>query len=258
MSNQPLIGCGTYTKTVDQDPPIDVYGLMPSYVQAVLSAGGLPVLLPLALSADDLQALLPRLDGILLPGGGDMEPSHYGGNDNDPLVRGVDKLRDTFELVLIRHALEAEKPLLAICRGLQVFNVAMGGSLWEDVHSQMPGAMRHDYGGNGHRDRLAHEITLRPGSLLYNILGSDMIAVNSLHHQGIRTLAPDLRASAVSPDNLIEAVEIEGHPFALGVQWHPENILQTEPRMNLLFRHFVNAATGRTDAGGAQPNGATG
>lgn len=249
MSNRPLIGCGTYRKTADQDDPIEVYGLMPSYVQAVLSAGGLPVLLPLALSDEDLQDLLLRLDGILLPGGGDMEPSCYGGRAGDPLVRGVDTLRDQFELILIRHALKTEKPLLAICRGLQVFNVAMGGSLWEDVHSQMPGAMRHDYFDNGQRDHLAHDVAVSPNSLLNNILGVRSIRVNSMHHQGIRTLASDLKASAVAPDNLIEAVEVEGHPFALGVQWHPENLLEAEPRMNLLFRRFVQAASGGANGG---------
>lgn len=254
MSNRPLIGCATYRKTVDQDPPIEVYGLMPSYVRAILSAGGLPLLIPLALSAEELQALLPRLDGILLPGGGDIEPAYYGGNDDDPTVRGVDKLRDRFELSLIRHAVQTDKPLLAICRGIQVFNVALGGSLWEDISSQMPGAMRHDYFEEWQRDHLAHEVTVRPGSLLHDILSSDMIRVNSLHHQGIRALAPDLRASATAPDSLIEAVEIEGHPFALGVQWHPENILQAEPRMTLLFRRFVTAARGAAASNAAAFN----
>jgi len=249
MTNRPLIGCGTYRKTADQDSPIEVFGLMPSYVKAILAAGGLPVLIPLALSSEDLQALLPRLDGVLLPGGGDIEPSYYGGNDDDPLVRDVDKVRDAFEVTLIRNTVQNKKPMLAICRGLQVFNVALGGSLWEDISNQMPGAMRHDYFGNGMRDHLAHEVTVSRGSLLHDILGADALRVNSLHHQGIRVLAPDLRASAFSADNLVEAVEVEGHPFAVGVQWHPEHLLQAEPRMTLLFKRFVTAS-------GAASNGA--
>ena len=240
--HRPLIGCATYRKTVDQPSPIEVYGLMPAYTDAVLVAGGLPVLIPLGLSVDDLQALLQRLDGILLPGGGDVEPGQYGGNSNDPTIREVDNLRDRSELILIRHALQSQTPLLAICRGLQILNVALGGSLWEDVHDRMPGAMRHDYFDNGRRDFLAHEVSVRPGSLLHDTLGTNAIQVNSMHHQGIRTLAPDLRAAAAAPDNLIEAVEVDGHHFALGVQWHPENILQAEPRMNLLFRRFVEIA----------------
>lgn len=242
MSNRPLIGCATYRKTVDQVPPIEVYGLMPAYIQAVLAAGGLPVLIPLGLSTENLQALFARLDGVLIPGGGDVEPAQYGGNNDDPTVRDVDGLRDRSELTLIRHALRTDTPLLAICRGLQIFNVALGGSLWEDIHSQMPGAMRHDYLENGRRDLLAHEVSLQPGSLIHNILGADHIPVNSLHHQGIRALAPDLWATATAPDGLIEAVEVAGHPFALGVQWHPENILQAEPRMSCLFEQFVAAA----------------
>lgn len=249
MTNRPLIGCGTYRKTADQDAPIEVFGLMPSYVNAVLAAGGLPVLIPLALSSEDLQALLPRLDGVLLPGGGDIEPSYYGGNDDDPSVRDVDKVRDAFELALIRHAVQNNKPMLAICRGLQVFNVALGGSLWEDIGNQMPGAIRHDYFGKGMRDHLAHDVKVSRGSLLHDILGTDALRVNSLHHQGIRALAPDLTASAVSTDNLIEAVEVDGHPFAVGVQWHPEHLLQAEPRMTLLFKRFVTAS-------GAASNGA--
>ncbi|HZD10478.1 MAG TPA: gamma-glutamyl-gamma-aminobutyrate hydrolase family protein [Candidatus Binatia bacterium] len=249
MSDRPLIGCATYRKTVDQTPPIEVFGLMPSYTQAVLEAGGLPALIPLGLSEADLEALLARLDGILLPGGGDVEPALYGADNDDPIVRGVDQLRDQCELLLIRHALETQKPLLAICRGLQVFNVALGGSLWADVYSQMPGAMRHDNYEDGRRDFLAHDVSVRPGSLLHNILGEDAIRVNSLHHQGIRRLAPQLSVSAVAPDNLIEAVEFAGHRFALAVQWHPENLLQAEPRMSLLFRHFVAAANGAGASG---------
>lgn len=248
MTNRPLIGCGTYRKTADQESPIDVYGLMPTYVQAVLAAGGLPVLLPLALSEDDLRALLPRLDGVLLPGGGDMQPSCYGGNDEDPTVRGIDNVRDAFEITLIRHALQEEKPLLAICRGVQVFNVALGGTLWEDVGNQMPGAIRHDYFNDVPSDYLAHDITVQPDSLLHEILGAGALRVNSLHHQGIRVLAPDLYASAVSPDNLIEAVEVRNHPFAVGVQWHPERLLIAEPRMHQLFRRFVSAADARNGA----------
>jgi putative glutamine amidotransferase len=134
---------------------------------------------------------------------------------------------------------------LAICRGLQLFNVALGGSLWEDVTDSMPGAITHDYFGQGQRDYLAHEVTVSPDSLLAAALQSNgSIAVNSLHHQGIRQLAPSLVPVAWAPDGLVEAIEYPDHPFAVGVQWHPENLLQAEPRMRLLFRGFVQAAGG--------------
>lgn len=247
MRTRPLIGCATYRKTVNQDPPTEVYGLMPAYSQAVLAAGGLPVLIPLGLERSDLRELLQRLDGILIPGGGDVRPAHYGGNEAEPTIRDVDDVRDGAEFLLIRHALEKQRPLLAICRGLQVMNVALGGTLWEDVTSRMPGAMQHDRFEQKARDYLAHEVKIQPGSLLQQVLGTKTIRVNSMHHQGIRTLAPVLSVSAVAPDNLIEAVEVPGHPFALGVQWHPENMLEAEPRMSLLFRGFVEAAANGGD-----------
>ncbi len=247
MTERPLIGCGTYRKTVDQTPPIEVYGLMPAYVNAVRAAGGIPILIPLGLDADEVRALLARVDGLLLPGGGDVGPAHYGGNDRDPTVRDIDDARDRAEFLLIEHALEQAKPLLAICRGLQIFNVALGGSLWEDVHHHMPGAMAHDYFRQKGRDFLAHDVTITPGSLLARALAltEERSPVNSLHHQGIRRLAPGLRAVATAPDGLIEAVEVPDHPFALGVQWHPENLVATMPPMRSLFHSFVKtAATG--------------
>jgi putative glutamine amidotransferase len=242
MTTRPLIGCATYRKSVDQQHPIEVYGLMPAYTEAVLAAGGLPVLIPLGLQKSDLQALLPRLDGILLPGGGDVEPSRYGGDNGHMLVRDIDGQRDGAELLLIHGALQAQKPLLAICRGLQVLNVALGGTLWADVQSEMPQAATHDYFDVGHRDYLAHEVRVEPRTIMASALGVETIKVNSLHHQGIRQLAPGLRPAATAPDGLIEAVEVSDHPFAVGVQWHPENLLQVEPRMRCLFERFVETA----------------
>lgn len=243
MTDRPLIGCATYRKTVDQTPPIEVYGLMPAYTEAVLQAGGLPVLIPLGLDEEALTALLARIDGLLLPGGGDIGPAHYGGDGTDPTVCNVDEERDRSEFLLVRHALDQQKPLLAICRGHQVFNVALGGTLWEDVHSGMPNGIVHDQFGRHDRQYLAHDVELLPGSLLARIVQETRLPVNSLHHQGIRDLAPGLQAVATAPDGLIEAVEVKDHPFALGVQWHPENLIHIAPAMQALFRHFVLAAS---------------
>lgn len=243
MSSHPLIGCATYHKTIPQKQPIEMIGLMPSYIEAVRAAGGLPVLVPLGLDEEELGAVLERLDGILLPGGGDVAPAAYGGDEQATTIRDVDIRRDEAEFRLLRQALAGEKPLLAICRGLQLLNVALGGSLWEDVAESMPGAIAHDYFGRGQRDYLAHPVTVAAGSRLAQVLQSNgTIAVNSLHHQGIRELAPSLVPVAWAPDGLVEAVEYPNHPFALGVQWHPENLLHNEPRMRLLFRGFVQAA----------------
>ena len=238
---KPLIGCTTYRKTADHSPPNDILGLMPSYLEAVKAAGGIPVMIPLGLSDDDLRTAVQQMDGILLPGGGDIEPGIYQGQGH-PTVGGVDEDRDRVEITVARTAVTQQKPLLAICRGLQVLNVALGGSLWEDVELLMPQAMHHEHVHSHPRNYLAHNVTIEPDSLLAKQLGMTETAVNSLHHQGIRRLAADLRATAVAPDGLIEGVEVISHPFALGVQWHPENLIHDVPHMLRLFRGLVEAA----------------
>ncbi len=240
-NRKPLIGCTTYRKVADQAQPIDILGLMPTYLKAIEAAGGIPVMIPLGLSDEDLCAAVSQMDGILLPGGGDIEPSIYEGR-NHPTVAGIDVDRDRVEITVARAAVSQQKPLLAICRGLQVLNVALGGSLWEDVELLMPQAMHHEHVHSHPRNYLAHNVTIEPASLLAKQLEMTETAVNSLHHQGIRRLAADLRATAVAPDGLIEGVEVINHPFALGVQWHPENLIHNAPHMLGLFRGLVEAA----------------
>ena len=242
MNRKPLIGCTTYRKQTGDNPSLDILGLMPSYLQAIAAAGGVPVMIPLGLSDDDLREVIQQLDGILLPGGGDIEPSVYHG-DGHPTVGGIDEDRDRVELVVARTAVAQQKPLLAICRGLQVLNVALGGSLWEDVEQLMPQAMHHEHVKSHPRNYLAHPVTIVPDSLLARQLGTTETAVNSLHHQGIRRLAENLRATAVAPDGLIEGVEVVGHPYAVGVQWHPENLIHDLLPMLGLFRGLVEAAS---------------
>ena len=242
LIRKPLIGCTTYRKFSDQKPPIDILGLMPSYLEAIVAAGGVPVMIPLGLSDEDLQLVIQQMDGILLPGGGDIDPVRYQG-DGHPTVGGIDEDRDRVEVTVARTAVAHQKPLLAICRGLQVLNVALGGSLWEDVELLMPQAMHHEHVNSHPRNYLAHNVTIEPDSLLARQLGRTETAVNSLHHQGIRRLANDLRATAVAPDGLIEGIEVIGHPYALGVQWHPENLIHNVPHMLGLFQGLVEAAS---------------
>jgi putative glutamine amidotransferase len=241
-TRKPLIGCTTYRKFSGQNPPIDILGLMPSYLEAVVAAGGVPVMIPLGLSDENLQVVIQQMDGILLPGGGDIEPSVYQGQGH-PTVGGIDEDRDRVELMVARTAVAQQKPLLAICRGLQVLNVALGGSLWEDVELLMPEAIHHEHVNSHPRTYLAHNVTIEPDSLLARQLGRTETAVNSLHHQGIRRLANDLRATAVAPDGLIEGIEVIGHPYAIGVQWHPENLIHNVPHMLGLFQGLVEAAS---------------
>lgn len=235
---KPVIGLTTYHK-ISQDSQVPLYGLMLSYVRAVAGAGGIPILIPLNVGDEDLAEVLRRVDGLLLPGGGDIDPGYYGGQPHE-LVDEVDHDRDRVEVGMARLAVREQKPLLAICRGHQVLNVALGGTMYEDIATQMPGAIQHSY--NGARTDLPHTVRVLPGTRLAAILQEEETGVNSIHHQGLRDLAPELTVSALAPDGLVEGVEVQGHPFAVGVQWHPENLLQVAPVMRNLFTALIAAA----------------
>ena len=238
--DRPIIGLTTYRK-LSSDTGAPLFGLMRTYVEAVAAAGGIPLLIPLGLPDEDLSVILKRVDGFILPGGGDIDPIAYRGTPNDR-VNGIDKDRDRVELLLARAAVETRKPFLAICRGHQVLNVALGGTMWEDIATQIPGSIRHDYNGTGERTDRQHIVQVREQSFLARVMGTVEVAVNSLHHQGLRDLAPGLTVSANAPDGLIEGVEIEGHPFAIGVQWHPEVLVKLDPAMHNLFVGLVDAS----------------
>lgn len=239
-SQRPIIGCATFQKEATNRANYPV-GLMPSYIEAVRQAGGIPVLLPLLLDEEEMEAALARVDGVVIPGGGDVEPHRYNGVQHESLG-GLDPLRDEFEINLVRYTVEMKKPVLAICRGMQVFNIALGGTLWEDVHSMMPAAIKHDYYPNLPRNLLAHAVDVEPDSCLARYLRSTHVQVNSLHHQGVKELASGVRATAVSPDGLVEAIEVPDHPFALSVQWHPECLVDDDPAMLRLFEGLVATA----------------
>ncbi len=219
-----------------------------SYLEAVVRAGGIPVLIPVQVQGDRLAALLERVDGFLFAGGSDLDPARYG---ESPQVRNLTDIqpeRDELELKLINLALAERRPFFAICRGLQVMNVAAGGSLWQDLASQNPQAQRHDfYYDNAPfaRNYLAHEVALQPGSLLGRLLGTERLAVNSLHHQGVKTVPGSLRATGHTADGLVEVLEAPDHPFGLGVQWHPEELLADQPEALRIFAAFIEAARGQ-------------
>lgn len=242
-TQRPLIGLTTYRKTAAQTNPVALYALMPSYVEAVIAAGGVPLLIPLGLDEIALRTLLAWLDGLVLPGGGDIAGEQYD-SAYPHYIFDIDTERDRVELFLAREAVAMDKPLLAICRGHQVLNVALGGSLYEDVLRLMPTAIKHDYWGEYPRNFLSHEVVVDASSALAHRLGQSRLHVNSLHHQGIRDLAPGLVATAHAPDGLIEAIEVPGRRFAIGVQWHPENLIADAPPMLALFRGLIEAAAG--------------
>ena len=238
MPDQPQIALIATRQTHPKRAP--TYEIPQAYLDAILTAGGLPILLPTSLPLTALPELVNRFDGFVLSGGGDVDPVLYSGH-LDTTIHSIDPERDPFELALIPLVLAADKPLLAICRGVQVLNVALGGSLYEDIASALPAAQRHDWYPNYPRDYLAHTVEIEPGSRLARILGTHKLRTNSLHHQAIRQPAPALEVVAHAEDGVIEAVELPEKRFAIGVQWHPE-CLPEEPAMQRLFSEFVNAA----------------
>lgn len=213
--------------------------LMQAYVNAVVQAGGVTVLIPSLIAKDGWEALYTRLDGILFSGGGDIGLEHSPG-DPHPRIDDVDPARDSIELKMIQAAASDGKPFLGICRGCQVVNVGLGGTLYTHIPDQFPNALDHSYPGNM-RTVLVHEVGIEGGTRVAEIYGEPIIKVNSLHHQGLKDIAPSLRVAGRAPDGLVEAVELPDHPFGLAVQWHPEWLTDQESTRNF-FRKFVEAA----------------
>jgi putative glutamine amidotransferase len=233
----PLIGITTYRHSNQQGYP--QISISEAYAQAVSQAGGIPVLIPLGLSELQLDALQSRLDGVLLSGGGDIAPEIYGANPH-PAVDHVDPDRDRVELRLFRKIIEKRMPFLGICRGIQVINVALGGTLYTHIPDQLPDALHHPFVEGNSRDFLAHEVRIQPGSKIFGIMGQSSVMVNSMHHQGIDRLADDLQATSHAPDGLVEGVEMRGYNFGVAVQWHPE-CLTNHVSMLALFQSFVRS-----------------
>ncbi|MEB3198720.1 MAG: gamma-glutamyl-gamma-aminobutyrate hydrolase family protein [Candidatus Sericytochromatia bacterium] len=217
-------------------PPL--YLISQDYCKALISAGAIPVFIPPVGDAM-IPSLVESLDGILFSGGVDINPKEYD-EAAHPLLGDLDLERDSFELALFAHVWhKTSLPVLGVCRGLQLLNVALGGSLWQDLPSQRPSPVHHSQ--RDHRYKAVHPVRVDPESYLGQILPK-VIAVNSLHHQGIKDLAPGLRASAWSPDGLVEGVEAVDHPCRMAVQWHPENLAGSYPEFLRIFERFIDFA----------------
>lgn len=200
----------------------DRTGVNAAYVQALLAAGGVPLVLSPLIGASLAGRALDGMDGLILTGGEDMDPSWYGAEPS-PLLSPPSRDRDLFELALFAMARQRELPILGICRGIQLINVALGGTLFQDLHSERPGAVEHRV--EGPRDARSHRVRLQPKSRAAAALDATAVTVNSSHHQAIKQLAPGLVATGWTDDGLIEAVETSaGTPWLLAVQWHPEEM----------------------------------
>jgi len=215
-----------------------------AYLRAVQRAGGVPVLLPPTLDASALDALCSRLSGLLLTGGGDLDPARFG-EPRHPAVYEVSDARDGLELDVTTRALDRDLPLLAICRGIQVLNVALGGTLYQDIPSDPGSPIAHSQ--KDRRDIATHAVKVTPGTRLAAILGTLSLDVNTFHHQSIKALGRGLGVAATAPDGIIEGVERGDRRFVVGVQWHPEDLVEHDPAAANLFAALVTAARNGND-----------
>jgi putative glutamine amidotransferase len=220
-----------------------IYANNRAYVHAVESAGGLPVLIPMINDRNLLTALLSRLDGLLLPGGIDLHPSRYG-EEVHPFTEEADHELDEFEITLASWAFQQDIPVLGVCRGMQLINIVLGGSLYQDIDDQYPDSIGHTH-RNLPRTHLAHHIIIEPGSRMETILGTGEVKVNSLHHQAIKDLGKGVRITGRAPDGIPELLEVTGYRFVMAAQSHPEEIYTIEPAFQRLFAAFVQASSSR-------------
>lgn len=214
--------------------------MRPTYLRALKAAGAIPVVLPLEASEEELKQLASEFDGFLFTGGPDVHPFLFG-EETQAHCGNVSVERDQMELALLPLVMELKKPVLGICRGIQVLNIALGGNIWQDIPSQIKNDFPIAHSQPFYYNIPSHSVVLSQGTLLARISGKRNIKVNSMHHQAVKDLAPGLVASAYSPDRLIEALEMPGYPFFVGVQWHPEYLWEKNDEAFELFKTFVDS-----------------
>lgn len=237
---RPLIGIPCHADYLDGSRR-PVYCNNRAYVHAIEHAGGLPILIPILHDFSMLDTLLPRLDGLLLSGGVDIDPAVYGEAPH-PLSDQPEKELDEIELKLASWALQEDVPTLGVCRGMQVLNVALGGTLYQDINDLCPDSLRHSRRDQS-RDYLAHLVNVLPGSRVEQLLGSGPFMVNSLHHQAVHKPGRDVVISGTADDGIPEMLEVRGRRFIVAAQFHPEEIYRKEAASARLFAGFVQACS---------------
>jgi putative glutamine amidotransferase len=243
MVYRPLIGVTMGREKSQRFFGLNLFIMNQTYVRTLEQLGALPVMIPLHMTEASLRGIFERLDGLFLPGGEDIDPANYGAERHD-LLGATDKERDRTELLLTRWAVERGMPVLGVCRGAQMINVACGGSLYQDILSDRPDLTKHDYfPPSFERYRISHPIDIEADSRLAHALGQ-IHEVNSMHHQGLDRIGYGLRVVARADDGLPEAVEAPALPYVVGVQWHPEELAKTDQMSANLFYDFVRAAAG--------------
>lgn len=233
MMKKPWIGV---LPLVDEEK--ESYWMLPGYMKGIEEAGGLPVMLPLVSEEKALEQITEAMDGFLFTGGPDISPEHYG-SERMPVCGKSSRERDEMELRLFKMVFAQDKPALGICRGMQLMNVALGGTLYQDLPSEHPSEIRHRQ--SSPYDVPAHIVKLAEESPLSQLLGEREIAVNSCHHQAVREISARLSPMAVSPDGLTEAVYAPGSSFVWAVQWHPEFNYLVEKSSRMIFKAFMES-----------------
>ncbi|HHW87079.1 MAG TPA: gamma-glutamyl-gamma-aminobutyrate hydrolase family protein, partial [Chloroflexi bacterium] len=243
MVHRPLIGVTMGREKSQRFFGLNLFIMNQTYVRTLEQLGALPVMIPLHMTEATLRGIFERLDGLFLPGGEDIDPANYGAERHE-LLGATDKERDRTELLLTRWAVEMGMPVLGVCRGVQMINVACGGTLYQDILSERPDLAKHDYfPPSFERFRISHGVDIEADSLLAHAMGQ-IHEVNSMHHQGIDRIGYGLRVVARADDGLPEALEAPALPYVVGVQWHPEELAKTDQMSANLFYDFVRAAAG--------------
>lgn len=245
MAFHPLIGVSGSVDSKETQ-----HFLLSCYANALLAAGAVPLLLPPTLEGEALEDCLARLDGLFLAGGNDLAPETYGSEPIEALGE-VNPVRDRFELSAVRWAFERQMPVFGICRGIQAMNVAMGGTLWQDLPSQYRTQAGEAPLAHSQKRRdiyPSHAVRIEPGTLLFSLVGTESLRVNSMHHQAVRDAGRGLRITARATDGVPEALECPEHPFFLAVQWHPERYFAQAKDAMALFQAFANAASAYAQA----------
>ncbi len=244
QKHHPLIGIPAASYTDQEYVATPTNRFNGNYPAALAACGALPLVIPLNLPDAILREIFLRLDGLCLPGGVDVDPAYYG-EPRHPDLGQVDTARDDTELKLARWALDADLPILGICRGIQLLNVAAGGSLYQHIPAQLPQAERHNYRlAEVAWDQPTHRVRLAEGSLLARVLGATEVMTNSYHHQAVKQVAVGFRTVAWADDGVVEGIEHPDRRFAVAVQWHPEGMFRADPFARRLFEAFVAAARG--------------
>ncbi|WP_099159783.1 gamma-glutamyl-gamma-aminobutyrate hydrolase family protein [Virgibacillus ndiopensis] len=227
---KPLIGI-TSSMEIDETD----YMVNKDNINAISRAGGMPVVLPY-MTEEDIEQIASTLDGLYLTGGYDIDPTYFG-EEPHPNLGTIIPSRDAFEIALIKQMLQKGKPVLAVCRGCQILNIAAGGDMYQDIYSQMDHALLQ------HRQKApvnhgSHFVSVLKGSLLYRLTGKEMLKVNSRHHQANRNVGKSIQISGNTSDSIVEAIESKDHPFVLGLQWHPESMIDDESSRKI-FQGFI-------------------